>query len=82
MLLMCTYLIERLHPGPGDQGGARLVEGDVSVGPDAADEELNAARISYLPFVVVALRLEVGGVAVQQVGILGLIGDSLMQYSL
>ena len=72
MLLMCTYLIERLHPGPGDQGGARLVEGDVSVGPDAADEELDAARIGYLPFVVVALRFEVGGVAVQQVGILWL----------
>ena len=66
------YLIERLHPGPGDQGGARLVESDVSIWPDAADEELYAARLGYLPLVRVALRLEVGGVAVQQVGILWL----------
>ena len=69
----CTFLIERLHPRPGDQGGARLVEGDVSVGPDAADEELDPARLSDLPLVGVALRLEVGRVAVQQVGVLRLI---------
>ena len=69
----CTFLIERLHPRPGDQGGARLVEGDVSVGPDSADEELDPARLSDLPLVGVALRLEVGRVAVQQVGVLRLI---------
>ena len=69
----CTFLIERLHPGPGDQGGARLVEGDVSVWPDAADEELDPARLRYLSLVGVALRLEVGRVAVQQVGVLRLV---------
>ena len=67
------YLIERLHPGPGDQGGAWLVESDVSVGPNAADEELYATCFLYFPFIFVALRFEVGGVAVQQVGIFWLI---------
>ena len=71
MILM--YLIERLHPGPGDQGGAWLVESDVSVGPNAADEELYATCFLYFPFIFVALRFEVGGVAVQQVGIFWLI---------
>ena len=47
----------------------------MTVGPNAADEELNPARIRYLLFVGVALRFEVGGVAVKQIGILWLIGE-------
>ena len=70
---MPANLIERLHPGPGDQGGTWLVESDMSVGPNAADEELYASGFGNLPFVSVALRIEVGGVAVQQMGILWLI---------
>ena len=45
----------------------------MSVGPNAADEELYASGFGNLPFVSVALRFEVGGVAVQQMGILWLI---------
>ena len=65
-------LVERLDPRPGDQGGAGLVEGDVAVGTDAADEELHAARRLDLLLVLGALLLQVGGVAVQQVGVLWL----------
>ena len=72
MIGAVSDLVERLHPRPGDQGGAGLVEGDVAVGADAADEELHAARRLDLLLVLCALLLQVGGVAVQQVGVLGL----------
>jgi hypothetical protein len=41
----------------------------VAVGPDTADEELDAAGLGNLLFVFLTLHLEVGSVAVQDVDV-------------
>jgi len=51
------------------QAGAGLVEGDVPIGPDAAEEELDPPRAPDLLLVRDALLLEVGGVAVEDVDV-------------
>lgn len=58
---------EGLDAGAGGEGGAGLVEGDVAVLTDAAEEELYAAVGFDLGFVGVALADEVFGVAVEDV---------------
>ena len=52
--MIYQYLVEGLDSGPGNERRSGLVEGDVAVRPDAADEELHPAGLGDLPFVVLA----------------------------
>ena len=63
---------QRLLARAAAQGRARLVEGDVPVGTDAAHEEVYPAVGLDFLLKAGALGIQVGGVAVQDVGILGL----------
>ena len=56
--------------GAGLQGGERFVEGEVAVFADAAEEEVDAARRHDGGLVGLALGLQVGGVAVEEVDVL------------
>ena len=62
-----TNLVESFDPGPRHQARSGLVEGDVAVGPDAADEELDAAGLGDLPFVLLTLGLKARRVAIEDV---------------
>ena len=77
-----THLVEGLDPGPGHQARSGLVEGDVAVGPDAADEEPDAAGFGDLPLVLLALGLKVGRVAVEDVHVGGVDVDVLRKKSI
>ena len=61
---------EGLHAGTAAERRARLVEGDVAVGADASDEEVDAACLLDHLLIVLALGLQVGGVAVEDVDVL------------
>ena len=58
---------QRLDARAAREARAGLVEGDVAVGPDAAEEELDAAVLRDLCLVLVALLLQVRGAAVEDV---------------
>ena len=70
-------LVERLDPGPGHERRSRLVESDVAVRADAADEELDATGLRNFSLVFEALGLEVGRVAVEDVDVGGIDVDVL-----
>jgi len=61
---------EALHTGAALQGAEGLVEGDVSVGTDAAHEEVDATGCLDGSFVLSALSSKVLGVAVQDMYVL------------
>ena len=61
---------EGLLAGAAGKAGAGLVEGDVAVGADAAHEEVDAAGGGDGLFIVLALGLDVGGVAVEDMDVL------------
>ena len=54
---------EGLDPGSRYEGGSGLVESDVSIGPDAADEEMDATRLPDLPFKLLTFDCQVRGVS-------------------
>lgn len=58
-----------LDAGSGPETGSWLVEGDVAVGADATQEQLDAAGGLDLLLVLVAFSLEVRGVAIEDVDI-------------
>lgn len=62
---------ERLDARARHERRARLVEGDVSVGPDAADEQVHAARLLDELLEARALAHQVGRVAVEHVRVGG-----------
>ena len=61
---------EGLHAGTAAERRARLVEGDVAVGADASDEEVDASCLLDHLLIVLALGLQVGGVAVEDMDVL------------
>ena len=62
---------QRLHARSRAQRGARLVEGDVAIGADASEEQLDAAVLLDLRLVVGTFLEQIGSVSVQNVDILG-----------
>ena len=62
---------KRLDTGARSQAGARLVEGDVSVLADAAEEEIDATHSLDLGLVLDALGFQIWRIAVQNVHIVG-----------
>lgn len=65
-----SIVCESLDSGATREGGAGLVEGDVAVWPDAAEEEINSTDFTDGLFVREALRFEVWGGAAEHVDIL------------
>ena len=61
---------EGLHAGLGAQRGTGLVKGDMTIGADTSDEEVDAASFHDHLLVVLALSSEVGGIAVEDVDVL------------
>ena len=62
---------EGLDTGLAGEGRAGLVEGDVAVGADAAHEEVDASGCLNHTLVAGTLGQEVGGIAVENMNILG-----------
>ena len=62
---------ERLLAGPGGKRAEGLVEGDVSIGPDSTQEEVDASDRGDLVLIPLALGGKVLGVAVEDVYVLG-----------
>lgn len=61
---------KRLHAGAGGEGRPGLVEGDVAVRADAAEEKLDATVGLDLLLVTLTLGNEVGGIPVEDVDVL------------
>lgn len=59
------------HPCPGMYGGERLVEGEMAVLADSAEEQIDAASLYDGFLVVLALFVEICGVAVEDVDVAG-----------
>lgn len=70
---------ESLDTGAGVEGGAGLVEGNVTIGTDTAQEELNATDSGDLLLVALALEIQVCCVSIEDVDVLGEDVDVLEQ---
>ena len=62
---------QRLDTGTGCERRERLVESDVAVGADTAEEEVYATGFLNHALIVGALSLQILGVAVQDMDVLG-----------
>lgn len=62
---------EGLDTGARVEGGTGLVEGDVTIGTDTTQEELDATNGGDLLLIALALEIEIGGIAVEDVNVLG-----------
>lgn len=62
---------EGLDTGAGVEGGAGFVEGNVTIGTDTTQEELDTTDGGDLLLVALALKVQVGCVSVEDVDVLG-----------
>jgi hypothetical protein len=62
-------ICKRLHTSSRLEAGTWLVEGNVSIGPNAAEEQLDATRTLYFLFVVMAFGFQVRRVTVKDVDV-------------
>ena len=60
-----------LDAGAGRERGTWLVESQMTVGTDSAHKQVDAAGCLYLLLIVLAFFLQVGGVAVEDMHVLG-----------
>lgn len=63
-------LVEGLDPGPGEQRGPGLIEGNVAIGSNASDKELDATGFLNQFLITFTLCIEVSSVAIQDVSVI------------
>lgn len=60
-----------LDAGAGVEGGSRFVEGNVTIRTDASQEELNTSDGGDLLLITLAFEIQVRGISIEDVDILG-----------